>query len=122
MPLAAHVARRRAAGYRSIPAVLRRLRGVRDVSFELGQIRTAVAEHGSQPVSCGDLFRAGMWRRLVIGVGLMILSQLTGINVVIYYAPIIFSNLGTSLFTTTSIIGVINFLCTFVAIYALDRA
>jgi len=39
-----------------------------------------------------------------------------------YYAPIIFSNLGISFLTTTAVIGVINFLATFIAIYALDRA
>ncbi len=64
-------------------------------------------------------------RALLIGIGLAIFQQLTGINTVIYYAPLIFEFVG---FTTaahallaTGVIGVVNVLATVVALRLLDK-
>jgi SP family galactose:H+ symporter-like MFS transporter len=77
----------------------------------------------------------GSWRELaarslrpalMVGVGLAVFQQVTGINAVIYYAPQIFRAAGfasdlTSLAATAGI-GVINVLATFIAIGLVDRA
>lgn len=66
------------------------------------------------------------FRRVVaLGVGLQIIQQLTGINVIMYYAPQIFKMAG---FASTNqqlwgtvIVGVTNVLATFIAIAFVDR-
>jgi len=64
-------------------------------------------------------------RAIFLGIGLQTIQQLTGINVVMYYAPHIFKIAG---FATTAeqmwgtvIVGVTNVLATFIAIALVDR-
>ncbi|MBE9009936.1 sugar porter family MFS transporter [Pseudanabaenaceae cyanobacterium LEGE 13415] len=64
-------------------------------------------------------------KALIVGVGLAILQQVTGVNTVIYYAPTILQSAGfesaaTSILGTTGI-GVINVVFTIVAIVLIDR-
>ncbi|WP_433393549.1 sugar porter family MFS transporter [Micromonospora sp. KLBMP9576] len=67
------------------------------------------------------------WRRpLVLGVGLALFQQLTGINGIIYYADSIFSAAGfhtpqSQLAATTWAIGAVDSLFTLVAVAFLDR-
>lgn len=64
-------------------------------------------------------------RALVIGIGLAVFQQFTGINTVIYYAPMIFEFAGfktaSNAILATGVIGVVNVLATFVAIWLVDR-
>jgi len=64
-------------------------------------------------------------RAIGLGIGLQIIQQLTGINVVMYYAPRIFDIAGYSSTTHqlwgTVIVGVTNVLATFIAIAFVDR-
>ena len=72
-----------------------------------------------------DLFKAGRRMAMLIGVVLALFSQITGINAIIYYAPEIFKSAGfgaSSALTQTVIIGIINTLFTFVAIWLIDKA
>lgn len=72
-----------------------------------------------------ELFATGYRIAIIIGVVLAIFSQITGINAIIYYAPEIFKSVGfgteSALFQTV-IIGVVNVLFTFVAIWLIDQA
>ncbi len=60
-----------------------------------------------------------------LGIGLQIIQQLTGINVIMYYAPEIFKIAGFTTQAQTSwgtvIVGVINVLATFIAIGLVDK-
>jgi len=61
---------------------------------------------------------------LWIGIGLAILQQITGINTIMYYAPIIFDSLGFSMDSAllqTVLIGSINFIFTIVAMLFVDK-
>ncbi|HVV06701.1 MAG TPA: sugar porter family MFS transporter [Puia sp.] len=72
-----------------------------------------------------ELFRPGLRMAMLAGVFLALFSQITGINAIIYYAPEIFKNAGfgtESAFTQTVIIGVVNTLFTFLAIWLIDKA
>jgi len=64
-------------------------------------------------------------RAIALGVGLQIIQQLTGINVIMYYAPRIFKIAGfettTGQMWGTVIIGITNVLATFIAIAFVDR-
>lgn len=73
------------------------------------------------------LFRdnANFRRAVFLGVGLQVIQQFTGINVVMYYAPRILQEAG---FNTTAeqmwgtvLVGTINVLATFIAIAFVDR-
>lgn len=62
---------------------------------------------------------------MVVGIVLALFSQITGINAIIYYAPEIFKSIGfatDSAFTQTLLIGLINTLFTFVALWLIDKA
>jgi SP family galactose:H+ symporter-like MFS transporter len=64
-------------------------------------------------------------KAVFLGVGLQIVQQLTGINVIMYYAPRIFGMAGfestTEQMWGTVIVGLTNVLATFIAIAFVDR-
>jgi sugar porter (SP) family MFS transporter len=105
-------------------AVLKKIRGTADVSDELGEIERSVRTEGAGTWS--DLIAPGVRLPLLLGVGLAILQQATGINTVIYYAPTIFQFAGlaeaTASIAATVGIGVVNVLVTLIAIWLVDRA
>jgi MFS transporter, SP family, arabinose:H+ symporter len=72
-----------------------------------------------------ELFSPGLRKAMIVGIVLALFSQITGINAIIYYAPEIFKSIGfgaDSAFLQTVLIGVINTLFTFVALWLIDRA
>jgi MFS transporter, SP family, galactose:H+ symporter len=63
-------------------------------------------------------------RSVGLGVLLQVVQQLTGINVVMYYAPRIFQNMGYNTEAQlwfTAVVGLTNVLATFIAIGFVDR-
>ena len=103
-------------------AVLQRIRGPEKVESELSAIRHSVAqqkEHWSELL--GPLLRPAM----IVGVGLAIAQQITGINTVIYYAPTIFKFAGLSSASVAILasvgVGVVNVVLTVVAMQLIDR-
>lgn len=65
-------------------------------------------------------YKKVMW----VGFILAVLVQITGINTIIYYAPVIFMKTGSSVNSAlfdTFLIGIINFIFTFVAIFTVDK-
>jgi sugar porter (SP) family MFS transporter len=102
--------------------VLQRIRGPEQVESELSAIRHSVAqqkEHWSELL--GPLLRPAM----IVGVGLAIAQQITGINTVIYYAPTIFKFAGLSSASVAILasvgVGVVNVVLTVVAMQLIDR-
>jgi len=105
-------------------AVLQRIRGTTNVGAELGEILGSLAqseEHGRW----GDLLHAAVRPALIIGIGLALFQQVTGINTVIYYAPTIIQAAGipsaSGAILATAGIGLVNVLMTLVAMWLLDR-
>jgi len=102
-------------------AILRRIGGARQAQKEMEEIEQALAE---EPVSLRQLLHPGMMRIVVIGVVLAVLQQVTGINVILYYAPKIFASLGAVADTAmlnTIVIGGSMVAFTVVAIGCVDR-
>lgn len=104
--------------------VLERLReSPAEAARELHDIRESLAV----PQEGWALFRRnGHFRRAVgLGVLLQIMQQLTGINVIMYYAPRIFELAGYASTAEqmwgTVLVGVTNVLATFIAIGLVDR-
>lgn len=103
-------------------AVLRRSRGRRDVEGEIEEIR--VVEREESQTGVRKLLSPWVRPMLVVGVGLAMLQQSSGINTIIYYAPTIIK--GTGLGDSASIlatvgISVVNVLFTPVAIWLIDK-
>jgi len=71
-----------------------------------------------------DIFRPGLRRVLFLGIFLAVFQQWCGINVIFFYAPDIFSSLevdmDVALFRTT-LIGLVNVVFTFIAIWLIDK-
>ncbi|MEV0272257.1 sugar porter family MFS transporter [Hamadaea sp. NPDC050747] len=102
---------------------IRKVRPDEDVGADLRDIRDSLS--GAQ-ASWREVF-SSRWRApLVLGVGLAIFQQFTGINAVIYYSDKIFAAAGFSTpqqqtAATTWCIGVVNVLATFIAVAYVDR-
>ncbi|MEI6514810.1 MAG: sugar porter family MFS transporter, partial [bacterium] len=72
-----------------------------------------------------ELFTGGYRRALIIGVGLAVICQFSGINAIMYYAPEIFKSIGAgrdAAFAQTVSIGLVNLGFTFVAVWLADKA
>ena len=105
--------------------VLQRLRGTRDVAQELNSLRQDIARENSRLASARELLSPRVRRPLIIGIGLAMFQQITGINTVIYFAPTIFQSAGlpsaaTSILATAGV-GAVNVIMTIVSIRLIDR-
>lgn len=101
--------------------VLVKVNGQVKAKEELSSIREAL---GIKEGSFNDLLKPGLRAALIIGVLLAIFSQVTGINVIMYYAPEIFKATGdgsSSALMQTILVGGINVLMTIVAIKYVDK-
>jgi SP family galactose:H+ symporter-like MFS transporter len=102
--------------------VLRRIRGTSDVEGEMEGMRESLAK---QSGGTADLLHPTLRMALVVGLGLAIFQQITGINTVIYYSPTIFEfagfkTAGFSILATVGV-GMVNVVFTIVALRLLDR-
>ncbi|PZN33777.1 MAG: D-xylose transporter XylE [Proteobacteria bacterium] len=102
---------------REAQAVLSRLGSASEAQEILQQIEASLV------VRSGRLFAFG---GMVVFVGIMlsIFQQLVGINAVLYYAPLMFSNMGASTnaaLLQTIVVGLANVVFTVVALLTVDR-
>ncbi|KAI1262763.1 putative hexose transport-related protein [Xylariaceae sp. FL1019] len=79
-----------------------------------------------QFVAIKSLFQTkAMFKRVIVATVTMFFQQWTGINAILYYAPIIFNKLGLSSNTTsllaTGVVGIVMFLSTIPAVLWIDR-
>lgn len=104
--------------------VLEQLRGddTPIVEHEIADIQEQIArpQRGLQMFLHNRNFR----RSVGLGVLMQVMQQLTGINVIMYYAPRIFADVGfgvSAQMWATAIVGLTNVLATFIAIGLVDR-
>ena len=101
--------------------ILLRIHGETLAKQEVLDIKASFKEVNS---SIRQLFSPGIRIALIVGVGLAVLQQVTGINAVMYYAPEIFKETGAgtdAALIQTILVGLINFLFTILAIWLIDR-
>ncbi|CCD24815.1 sugar porter family MFS transporter NDAI_0D05020 [Naumovozyma dairenensis CBS 421] len=82
------------------------------------------AEKAAGSASWGELFqtKGKILHRVIMGIMVQTLQQLTGANYFFFYGTLIFASSGLEDgFETSVIIGVVNFVSTFPAIYIVDR-
>ena len=102
-------------------SVLNRLVGETEARTTLEEIKASLVvptqTDGTRLFAFGTLV-------IVAGIMLSVFQQLVGINAVLYYAPLMFQNLGAgtdSAMLQTAIVGVANVLFTVIAIATVDR-
>lgn len=102
--------------------ILRRINGEYAAFDEIEAIDKSIASEKAGTYK--ELFSPQIKPILWIGVLLAIFSQVTGINSIMYYAPVIFKSMGLgtdSALIQTITIGGVNFLFTLVAIKWIDK-
>jgi sugar porter (SP) family MFS transporter len=105
-------------------AQLAKIRPGVDFEPRLDAIETTLRQDGNH-ASWGEVFSYSWRRPLLIGVGLAVFQQVTGINAIIYYADQIFEAAGfTTVASQTTVtlwaIGGVNVLSTLIAIAFID--
>ena len=92
---------------------------------DIAMIKTSMsASSTSYKVPISQLFKPAMRLVMIIGISVAILQQITGINAVFFYAPMIFeqSGLGTDAsFMQAIYVGLINVCFTILAIMLIDK-
>jgi sugar porter (SP) family MFS transporter len=110
-------------------AVLSRSRSQEEIELEfreMEEIKRAEQEQERERVGYAELLSPYVRPALIIGIGLAIFQQITGINTVIYYAPTILQGVGFSeggaIAATALGVGVVNVGFTILAVRIIDRA
>ncbi len=91
-------------------------------NFDEGEF-LKLREKKKKKVSIGELFKPGLRRALLIGSGLSVFGQFTGVNIVIYYGPTILEGAGFALDSAVQfqvLIGLINLIFTIAALLKID--
>ena len=102
--------------------ILSRINGVERASSELRDIESSVKNE--EKGSYREVFSKELRPLLMIGVLLAIFQQMTGINSIMYYAPIIFQKIGngtSSALMQTIAVGAVNLTFTIVSLKLIDR-
>lgn len=97
-----------------------------DATAEINEIQEASREEDESPATWGEVFSKKLRKPLMIGIGLAVFQQITGINAIIYYANKIFAQAGFETpqgqaAATTWAIGAVNVLATLIAVVYVDR-
>ncbi|GHS95204.1 hypothetical protein FACS1894207_4390 [Bacteroidia bacterium] len=104
-------------------SVLKKITGEENAVREYDAIRQFLNTK-KEKTTLKDVLRYKSGTALTIGIFLAVFQQITGINVIMYYAPVIFDTLGfsadSSLFQTV-LIGCINFLFTVGSMFLIDK-
>ena len=102
--------------------ILTRAGGSKQAKTEIDEINKALTKEEGKIT---ELLKPGLRLILLVAVFLAIFQQFTGINTVIFYAPKIFLRAGyestSSALFASIIVGLINLICTFIAIGTIDK-
>lgn len=95
-----------------------------DISLEVNEIKRSLATSSKRTtIRFSDLKQRRYWFPLMIGIGLLVLQQLSGINGVLFYSSTIFASAGISNSDiATFALGVVQVFATAVTLWLIDRA
>jgi SP family arabinose:H+ symporter-like MFS transporter len=102
-------------------AILTRVSGAVTAQREFDDIEASLS---SDTTSIKELFRPGLRTALMVGVGLSVFGQMTGVNIVIYYGPSILKQAGLALGSALQYqvaLGIVNLIFTLIALSVIDR-
>jgi sugar porter (SP) family MFS transporter len=105
--------------------ILQRAGGSTQAEAAIKAVHESIAaDAAKQQASFAELLRPAMRLVMTIGIAVAILQQITGINSVFFYAPMIFeqSGIGTDAsFMQAILVGVVNLVFTIIAILLIDK-
>jgi sugar porter (SP) family MFS transporter len=108
----------------SARAILQKIRGTSAIEDELEEVQRSL-QLTTERGRLSDLLHPSLRAPLIVGLGLAVFQQVTGINTVIYYAPIIIQKAGipsaSGAILATAGIGLVNVLMTIVSMWLIDR-
>ncbi|MEM7657364.1 MAG: sugar porter family MFS transporter [Bacteroidota bacterium] len=111
--------------YEAALTIMKKANGPQKAEEEMDKIQEGLKkDDGGEKSSFSDLVGPGMLTVLLIGVVIAILQQITGINSVFFYAPMIFKQAGLGIdaaFSQAIWVGMINLVFTVLAIMFVDR-
>ncbi|KAL7218805.1 hypothetical protein ACSBR2_011969 [Camellia fascicularis] len=103
---------------------LQRIRGVTDVQAEFNDLVDASAASKEVEHPWRDLSMRKCRPQLCLAILIPMFQQLTGINVVMFYAPVLFKTIGfqcNASLALAMITGGVNVLATFISVFGTDR-
>jgi len=103
---------------------LRQVRGVSDVEEEFKDLVAASEASKKVEHPWRNLLQRKYRPHLTIAIAIPFFQQLTGINVIMFYAPVLFKTIGfkdNASLMSAVITGGVNVLATWVSIYGVDR-
>jgi sugar porter (SP) family MFS transporter len=88
---------------------------------QVDAVKENLHSEGMAPIR--ELFSPRYKRTVIIGLVFASVAQLTGINIIFYYAPLIFekTKVGGSILFQTLLTGIVNLVFTIVAFWLIDR-
>jgi SP family arabinose:H+ symporter-like MFS transporter len=105
--------------------IMERVSGKAQAKEDMAAVQESLdADAHKEEGSFKELFMPAMRLVLTIGIVIAILQQITGINSVFFYAPMIFeqSGIGTdAAFMQAVLVGIVNLVATIVAIMLIDK-
>ncbi|CAN4092080.1 unnamed protein product [Withania somnifera] len=103
---------------------LRRIRGIDDVDEEFNDLIAASEASRKVEHPWRNLLQKKYRPHLTMAIAIPVFQQLTGINVIMFYAPVLFKTIGfaadASLMSAV-ITGIVNVVATMVSIYYVDK-
>ena len=103
---------------------LKKIRGVDNVDKEFEELLHATELAKQAKHSFRNLMKRSSRPQLICGTILQVFQQFTGINVIMFYAPVLFQTMGfgsdASLLSAV-VTGLVNVLSTLVAIFTVDK-
>nr|XP_018675986.1 PREDICTED: sugar carrier protein C-like [Musa acuminata subsp. malaccensis] len=105
-------------------AMLRKIRGTEDVRDEYDDLVAASDEAKSVDHPWSNILQRKYRPQLTIAILIPFFQQLTGINVIMFYAPVLFKTIGfgsEASLASAVITGIVNVFATFVSIATVDK-
>ncbi|KAM0949919.1 putative sugar/inositol transporter, major facilitator, sugar transporter [Dioscorea sansibarensis] len=104
--------------------VLQKIRGTNDVKIEFDYMRAASKEANIINHSMFNILNRKYRPQLTMAIFIPFFQQLTGINVIMFYAPVLFKTIGfqdNASFVSAIITGLVNVFATLVSISTVDK-
>ncbi len=101
--------------------ILTKISGKKIAEKEFLEIKNSISKFKGR---IADLLRPGLRLALLVGIGLSVFGQFTGVNIIIYYGPTILENAGFKIDGALQFqvaIGLINLIFTILALWKIDR-
>lgn len=104
--------------------MLRKIRGTENVDYEFHDLVLASEAANKVEHPWRNILQPRYRPQLVICSLIPFFQQLTGINVIMFYAPVLFKTLGfgaNASLMSSAITGVVNVIATLVSIFSVDK-